>query len=141
MSSEENKPRYFRVKFGFDEKEEILVDETELAKAFYIHLTGKKAIFKNGSVSGDKIISITPDWSSAPYVYRPDGPHFISKVVREGYTLAMSNAQEQVVAQLENRPPSLSQGSGTRIFTKGPTEIKKLLSDVDKSVDKDENMS
>ena len=48
--------KLFKVKFGFGEEEFILVDETELAKAYHIHLTGKKAIFKNGSVSGDKII-------------------------------------------------------------------------------------
>lgn len=136
-----SKPKYFRVKFGFDEKEEILVDEMELAKAFYIHLTGKKAIFKNGSVSGDKIISITPDWDSAPYVYNPGGNNFIAREVKEGYLLAMGNAQEEVTARLENRPPVLAGPSGPRIFTKGPTEIGKLLPDVDKSVENEGNIS
>lgn len=53
--------RHFKIDFGFNGSQTIPIDETELEKAVYAHITGKVAVFKNGSVSGDKIIAISPD--------------------------------------------------------------------------------
>lgn len=54
--------RYFRVDYGFDGGRIIPIDETELEKAIYAHITGKTVVFKNGSVSGNHIIAIAPDF-------------------------------------------------------------------------------
>ena len=54
--------RHFLVKYGFSRDEVISIDHTEIEKAIYAHLTGAKVAFKSGSVSGDKIISVTPDF-------------------------------------------------------------------------------
>lgn len=54
--------KYYKVRMF---NENISIDETELARALYAQITGKVAILKNGSVSGNQIFSITPDYHKA----------------------------------------------------------------------------
>lgn len=56
--------RHFLVKYGFSRDEVIQIDHTEVEKAIYAHLKGITVAFKNGSVSGDRIIAIVPDFNS-----------------------------------------------------------------------------
>jgi len=57
--------KYFKVKFGFGADDFLSVDENELPMALRAHISGKKGMFKEGSISGDKIIAITPDFNRA----------------------------------------------------------------------------
>lgn len=51
---------YYKI-IGFNNS--LSIDSSELEKALFIHLTGKTAIFKEGSMSGTSISSIVPDFN------------------------------------------------------------------------------
>lgn len=55
--------KYFKVFRGFDQNDYIPIDETELVKAVYAHMTGKPVALQNGSINGTHISAIMPDWN------------------------------------------------------------------------------
>lgn len=50
---------------GYDQNNFIPIDEDELIKAIACHMTGGKAAFRSGSVSGTQISAVVPDWHAA----------------------------------------------------------------------------
>jgi len=121
----------YKLQKGYGEDGIILIDETELVPAIKARVTGKTALLKNGVISGSHIISILPDWDSAPKVYNPSGDDFLPAGVRQEYLLALENAEEIVRAGIENRPPQLKEPEAKRIgnqtYTQGLTSMKDLL--------------
>ena len=64
---------FFKVIHGFDNQDFIRIDETELEKAMYAHLTGKVAILGGSTIRGSNIISIKPDMGFLPgYEMQPE---------------------------------------------------------------------
>jgi len=127
--------KYFKVVYGFDEDEYIAIDDSELKKAIYAHLTGKKVAFKEGSVSGDKIIVIRPDWNKAMgwnvgYKPTPEEMGEIDATVGKKYLGIVAHAKDEVEGyiksgQLEKLNTPLLESS-TKIHTKGLTQIGKI---------------
>ncbi len=58
--------KYFKIMRGFGENDFIPIDETELEKAIYAQIVGNiVATFQNGSIMGNHISSIMPDFHRA----------------------------------------------------------------------------
>lgn len=47
---------------GFGQDDFIPIDESELEAALYAHITGNKAFFNSGSITGSHISAIMPDY-------------------------------------------------------------------------------
>lgn len=61
----QEKTRHFKIEIGYDQNNIIPITEEELPKAIACHMTGGKATFTMGSVSGSQITAVVPDWHSA----------------------------------------------------------------------------
>jgi hypothetical protein len=88
--------KYFKVQKGYGSDDFISIDETELRKAMVAQVKGQVAIFKEGTVSGNSIVSITPDWN------RTMGYHRDYKLTGEDYTYIGEKRVEESRKLLEN---------------------------------------
>lgn len=119
--------KFYRVHTGYGPDEFIQIDETELEMCIKAQITGKVAITKQGTVSGNIIQKIVPDWNrvlgySRLYKLQAEDYNDIKKSVREDHF----NLIEDTTRKIQNLPP-VQRIEGPRIYTKGPTAIKNLL--------------
>lgn len=97
--------KYFRVKTGFNADDFISVDETELTMAIRAQITSKVGIFKEGTISGNHIISIIPDYQremnySRDYHLTGEDYREIGKAKVDEYRLFQQQATTEAHAQL-----------------------------------------
>lgn len=94
--------KYFKVKIGFGKDDFISIDETELERALVAHGTGKVAVFKEGSVSGNNIISVLPDWNkemgwNRDYQLTGEDYEYIGSGKQREYTELLENKKNEVL--------------------------------------------
>jgi sulfur carrier protein ThiS len=126
------KKLYFRVKTGYGAMDFISVDETELATAVRSQVTGKIGVFKEGTISGNHIISITPDWNrelgyNADYKLTGEDLSSVHSTRRNEHLLALQNTNARVVAQINGQPVPEKIENPVRIHTQGLTSLADLI--------------
>lgn len=107
--------KYFKVKFGYGTDDFIIIDETEASKAIRAQINGTVVVFKEGSVSGKNIISITPDvnkimgWNRT---YQPTAEDYgdVPKKIINEHKLFLDNTVLQITGRTSKEtkelPPS-----------------------------------
>lgn len=122
--------KYYKVKFGYGKDEYISIDEDEVEKALTAQVTGKVALLKNGSISGNTIQSILPDWNRAmgwnrDYQLTGEDYQIIGTEKQNNYTnfLEFSNSNVQLVLSGRPRVETLNDSR------KSVLDMVKMLSD------------
>lgn len=107
--------KYFKV-HSFN-GESIPIDEGDLERAIYAHMTGKVVVLKSGSISGKSISMISPDYHRA-MGWNPGhklGPDDWADISRHGvddkHMALLASAKERVHFLAETGRPELI-GSG-----------------------------
>jgi hypothetical protein len=123
---------YYRVKTGYGKGEFLSIEQSELPMAINAQINNRVAVFKTGTVAGNHIMSITPDWNkmlgyNPDYVLTGEDIREVPKLKQAEANLAIENAGEIVKAKMENRPPQLKQPEAVRIHTRGPQSLSDLL--------------
>lgn len=111
--------KYFKIKFGFNNQDFIRIDETELDRAMYSQITSKVGVFKNGTVRGSNIISITPDihremnWNDG-YEFQPEDFADIRRVEKK---------YEGVIGETKSRVENLIQTKQEHLIGKQQEQL------------------
>ncbi len=105
--------RYFKIITGYGAEDYTEIDETELEKAYYCHLTKKDAIFSGGSVSGSEIKHVRPDyhramgWNRGYKLTSEDYAELSSKGIDRAHTHLLSEKKDKVQYLLETNQIAL----------------------------------
>lgn len=105
--------KYFKIVWGYNAEDYVQIDETELEKAYYAHLTKKDAVFSGGSVSGDKIIAIKEDfhramgWNRGYKLSADDFAELSQKGIDRNYQKFLFKTKERVHYLIETKQTHL----------------------------------
>jgi hypothetical protein len=115
--------KYYKVKTGFKDDDFISVDENELPMAIRAQVTGKIGIFKEGTVTGDKIITITADWN------KELGYNRTYQMSAEDYGELPKSLINEYRELLENTTLQITGGDRPETKNLPPSQFSKELSD------------
>lgn len=104
--------KYFKIMIGYDDF--ISIDENELQKAIYAQIIGNiTATFKNGSIVGNRIAAIVPDfhrtmgWNYAHKLGPDDHDEINQKGISKEYSGMIGKAKDQVNYLIATRQTNL----------------------------------
>ena len=98
--------KYFRVKYGYGKDEFVSVDENEVRVALSAQVSGQVAVFKEGTIAGNSIIAVLPDFNrllgyNRDYVMGGEDYSQISASVQAEHHTLIENAKRT----LQGLPP------------------------------------
>lgn len=103
--------KHYRVKYGYGRDEFISIDETELPKALKAQVKGQgsMAFFNEGSVNGDKIMAVLPDFQRDMGLnrdYQLSGEDYaqIGPVKQREYSLLLEDTKLALQGKTTERP-------------------------------------
>lgn len=99
--------RYFKVKTGYGKDDFISIDETELPRALRAQITGKIAMLAEGTVAGNHIMSITPDYNrvmgyNRDYQLTGEDYAHIGREITEEHRRLIETASNEIYSQLDS---------------------------------------
>lgn len=97
--------KYYRVKYGYGKDEFISIDEEEVRASLIAQGTGQVAILKRGSIAGNHIIAVVPDYN------RLMGYNRDHQLTGEDYDEIGTKKQEEHRLFLENTKLEISGGT------------------------------
>jgi hypothetical protein len=102
--------KYFRVKYGYGKDEFLSIDENEYRKAVIAQGSGSVAIFASGTVSGNNILAIMPDYQRVLGLRRDwelggEDYALLGEKTQQEYQLFMKNPNAQNVPALQKPNP------------------------------------
>jgi hypothetical protein len=100
--------KYFKIKKGFGKNSFQRIDETELDKAILAQISGKVFLGKEGTIAGNNIIAIEPDYHRAMgfndgYELQPDDWIYIRRDCKE-YDGFIGKSVERIKSLMTNKP-------------------------------------
>lgn len=104
--------KYFRVKIGYGKDDFISVDETELPRAIVAQGTGRVAVFKEGTVSGNHIMAIVPDYQrelgyARSYALEAEDYEHLGDKKQAEYRDALAEATRKANTAIGNNNPRM----------------------------------
>jgi hypothetical protein len=110
---------YYKVQKGYAISDYITIDDTELPMAMRAMGKGQVAVFKEGTVSGSHIISITPDWNKVmgynrDYLMNGEDMREIPFEIKNKTQKFLEETSISVSRQLQGLPP-LEKIEGTQM--------------------------
>lgn len=124
--------KYYRVKTGYGKNDFISIDETELVKAVNAQVTGKIALLKEGTVAGNNIMQIIPDYNRVAgyypdYVMTGDDFSMLPSGTKGEHMLALENAVGDVQARIDGHVYVPIQAAQVKDLSGGAKQIGELL--------------
>jgi len=110
MGEESHKTmKYFKIQKGFGADDYLSIDETELQMAIRAQVTGKVAILKQGTISGNIIQAITPDYNrdmgwKRDYKLKGEDYDELGEEKIQSYRVFIERTNEEVNTQLGGTP-------------------------------------
>jgi len=127
--------KYFKVIRGFGQDDYIPIDERELPKAIYAHISGKTVVLENGSINGTHISAIMPDWNRAMGWnpgYKPTAEEHgeIQRGVGKqyhGYIATVKDELQRFLASGETDLNKFSLPEAKKVFTRGLQSLGEII--------------